>query len=54
MRKNPPRRKSENQKTWKWKQMETEEFEESENKNFQLLQEVEDIKKKKEIYQNTL
>ena len=30
------------------------EFEESENKNFQLLQEVEDIKKKKEIYQNTL
>ena len=30
------------------------EFEESENKNFQLLQEVEDIKKKKEIYQNTI
>ena len=30
------------------------EFEESEDKNFQLLQEVEDIKKKKEIYQNTI
>ena len=30
------------------------EFEESENKDFQLLQEVEDIKKKKEIYQNTI
>ncbi len=30
------------------------EFEESKNKNFQLLQEVEDIKKKKEIYQNTI
>ena len=30
------------------------EFEQSENKNFQLLQEVEDIKKKKEIYQNTI
>jgi len=30
------------------------EFEESENKNFQLLQKVEDIKKKKEIYQNTI
>ena len=30
------------------------EFEESEEKNFQLLQEVEDIKKKKEIYQNTI
>ena len=29
-------------------------FEESEDKNFQLLQEVEDIKKKKEIYQNTI
>ena len=29
-------------------------FEESENKNFQLLQKVEDIKKKKEIYQNTI
>ena len=29
-------------------------FEESKDKNFQLLQEVEDIKKKKEIYQNTL
>ena len=30
------------------------EFEKSEDKNFQLLQEVEDIKKKKEIYQNTI
>ena len=30
------------------------EFEESEDKNFQLLQSVEDIKKKKEIYQNTI
>ena len=30
------------------------EFEESKDKNFQLLQEVEDIKKKKEIYQNTI
>ena len=30
------------------------EFEESENKDFQLLQEVEDIKKKKEIYQDTI
>jgi len=30
------------------------EFEESEDKNFQLLQEVEDIKKKKEIHQNTI
>ena len=30
------------------------EFEESEDKNFQLLQDVEDIKKKKEIYQNTI
>ena len=30
------------------------EFEESDDKNFQLLQEVEDIKKKKEIYQNTI
>ena len=30
------------------------EFEESEDKNFQLLQEVEDIKKKKEIYQDTI
>ena len=30
------------------------EFEDSEDKNFQLLQEVEDIKKKKEIYQNTI
>jgi len=30
------------------------EFEESEDKNFQLLQEVENIKKKKEIYQNTI
>ena len=30
------------------------EFEESENKNFQLLQKVEYIKKKKEIYQNTI
>ena len=30
------------------------EFEQSEDKNFQLLQEVEDIKKKKEIYQNTI
>ena len=30
------------------------EFEESEDKNFQLLQEVEDIKKKKEFYQNTI
>ena len=29
-------------------------FEESKDKNFQLLQEVEDIKKKKEIYQNTI
>ncbi len=29
-------------------------FEESEDKNFQLLQEVEDIKKKKEIYQDTI
>ena len=30
------------------------EFEESKDKNFQLLQKVEDIKKKKEIYQNTI
>ena len=30
------------------------EFEQAEDKNFQLLQEVEDIKKKKEIYQNTI
>ena len=30
------------------------EFEESKDKNFQLLQEVEHIKKKKEIYQNTI
>ena len=30
------------------------EFEESKDKNFQLLQRVEDIKKKKEIYQNTI
>ena len=30
------------------------EFEESKDKNFQLLQEVENIKKKKEIYQNTI
>jgi len=30
------------------------EFEESKDKNFQLLQSVEDIKKKKEIYQNTI
>ncbi len=30
------------------------EFEESEVKNFKLLQEVEDIKKKKEIYQSTI
>ena len=30
------------------------EFEQSEDKNFQLLQEVEDIKKKKEIYQDTI
>ena len=30
------------------------EFEKSEDKNFQLLQEVEDIKKKKEIHQNTI
>ncbi len=30
------------------------EFEISEDKNFQLLQEVEDIKKNKEIYQNTI
>ena len=33
---------------------EKEEFEESDDKNFELLQEVEDIKKKKEIYQNTI
>ncbi|MDC3065111.1 DNA primase [Acidimicrobiaceae bacterium] len=30
------------------------EFEESKDKNFKLLQKVEDIKKKKEIYQNTI
>ena len=30
------------------------EFEESDDKNFELLQEVEDIKKKKEMYQNTI
>ena len=30
------------------------EFEESKDKNFQLLQKVEDIKKKKEMYQNTI
>ena len=30
------------------------EFEESKDKNFQLLQEVDDIKKKKEIDQNTI
>ncbi len=30
------------------------EFEQAKDKNFQLLQEVEDIKKKKEIYQNTI
>ncbi len=30
------------------------EFEESKDKNFQLLQKVEDIKKKKEIYQDTI
>jgi DNA primase len=30
------------------------EFEQAKDKNFQILQEVEDIKKKKEIYQNTI
>ena len=30
------------------------EFEQAKDKNFQLLQQVEDIKKKKEIYQNTI
>ena len=30
------------------------EFEKSDDKNFELLQEVEDIKKKKEMYQNTI
>ena len=29
-------------------------FEQQENKDFSLLQQVEDLKKKKEIYQNTI